>query len=324
MSHPFLDALSAWGPAPWAPVLRARLEERLAQIAERDRKGRAYSALIAGLPAVMPSVIDLDRDWIRIGRREDLGPGERERLNTVLRALIPWRKGPFEVFGMRIDSEWASHMKWGRLRPHVSRLNGRCVLDIGSSSGYYMFRMLADEPALVLGVEPYLTFYYQFVLLQHFIGAQGLFTLPLRLEALPILEEFFDTVFCMGILYHQRDHRAALARIVRMMRPGGELVLETLIVDGNEDALLAPRGRYAKMNNVYALPTVKRVASWLRQAGFGRIRCVDVTPTSPVEQRRTDWMPFESLEDFLNRDDPRVTVEGHPAPVRAIVLAERR
>ena len=324
MIHPFLDALPTWGPAPWVPVLRARLKERRDQIADRDRKGRDYAALVAGLPAIVPSVIDLDRDWIKIGRREDLGIAARERLEAVLRRMIPWRKGPFEIFGLRIDSEWASHMKWGRLRPHVTGLSGRRVLDIGSSSGYYMFRMQADKPALVLGIEPYLTFYYQFLLLQHFVGAQKLFTLPLRLEALPIMEDFFDTVFCMGILYHQRDPQKTLSRIVRMMRPGGELVLETLIVEGQDDALLKPPGRYAKMNNVYTLPTVKRAERWLRQAGFGRIRCVDVTPTSPREQRRTDWMPFESLEDYLNRDDPRQTVEGHPAPVRAIMLAERR
>lgn len=323
MIHSFLDALPGLGLASHVPAWRALLAARQKQIAACDRKGRAYTGLIADLPDVVPSTIDLDRDWIRIGRPEDLAPDERACIDAGLQRLIPWRKGPFEIFGVRLDSEWASYMKWHRLRPHLAELAGRRVLDIGSSSGYYMFRMQAAAPELVVGIEPYLTFYFQFLFLQHFIGAERLFTLPLRLEDFPRLEDFFDTVVCMGILYHQRDPRAALVRIGRLLRPGGELVLETLVVEGGKDDLLKPPGRYAKMNNVYAVPTVGRIEKWLQRAGFGQIRCVDVTPTTSTEQRRTDWMPFESLTDFIDRDDPRYTVEGHPAPVRAIVMAVR-
>ncbi len=323
MTHPFLEALPGLGLASQAPVWRPLLAERLKRIAARDRKGRAYTELVAGLPGVVPSIIDLDRDWIRVGRREELAHDERASIDDGLRRLIPWRKGPFELFGVRLDSEWASYMKWNRLRPHLAGLSGRRVLDIGSSSGYYMFRMAAAAPELVVGIEPYLTFYFQFLFLQHFIGAERLFTLPLRLAEFPLLEGFFDTVVCMGILYHQRDPREALARIGRLLRPGGELVLETLIVESHQDDLLKPPGRYAKMNNVHAVPTVRRIERWLRQTGFGQTRCVDVTPTTPAEQRRTDWMPFESLTDFLDRNDPRLTVEGHPAPVRAMVMAVR-
>ena len=310
--------------ASWVPALRPLLEERLRRMTERDRKGRDYAGRFAHFPEVVASTIELDRDRIRIGRPTDLSTGARSAVDTCLRALIPWRKGPFEIFGIRIDCEWASYMKWNRVAPHMTALSGRRVLDIGSSSGYYMFRMQAAAPKLVVGLEPYLTFYCQFRLLQHLIGAPGLHALPLRLEALPIMEAFFDSVFCMGILYHQRDPQAALSRIARMMRAGGELILETLIITGDKDDLLRPPGRYAKMNNVYALPTVRRMEFWLRRSGFGRIRCVDVAKTTPAEQHRTEWMPFESLTDFLQRDDPRQTVEGHPAPVRAVLLAERR
>jgi tRNA (mo5U34)-methyltransferase len=184
--------------------------------------------------------------------------------------------------------------------------------------------MQAAAPHLVVGLEPYLTFYFQFRVLQRYIAAPQVFALPLRLEAFPAMEAYFDTVFCMGILYHQRDPQAALARIGRLLRPGGELVLENLVVEGEGDVLLKPPGRYAKMSNVYGVPSVARIARWLHRAGFARIRCVDVTATRVAEQRRTDWMPFESLADFLDPRDPQRTVEGHPAPVRAIVLAERR
>lgn len=324
MIHPFLEDLGRWNLEPRAAVLQTCLTERLREIAAGDRKGQLYSNLMARLPAVGPTAVDLGHDWIRIGHPEDLPQEARQDFSAALRRLIPWRKGPYEIFGIRVDSEWASYLKWQRLAPRLASLAGRRVLDIGSSSGYYMFRMLPAIPHLVLGIEPYLTFYFQFQLLQHYIAASNVFTLPLRLEAFPVLDEYFDTVFCMGILYHQREPLAALSRIGQLLRPGGELVLETLILAGKGDDVLRPFGRYAKMKNVYAIPTVRRIDKWLRQAGFGRIRGVDTTPTTPAEQRRTEWMPFESLTDFLDPGNPNTTIEGHPAPLRAIMLAERR
>jgi tRNA (mo5U34)-methyltransferase len=49
---------------------------------------------------------------------------------------------------------------------------------------------------------------------------------------------------------------------------------------------------------------------------------VDISTTSIEEQRSTDWMTFESLEDFLDPNDHSKTIEGHPAPTRAVFLAE--
>ncbi|MCK5863518.1 MAG: DUF1698 domain-containing protein, partial [Marinobacter adhaerens] len=50
---------------------------------------------------------------------------------------------------------------------------------------------------------------------------------------------------------------------------------------------------------------------------------VDVTPTTTDEQRSTDWMRFNSLQDFLDPNDPSKTVEGYPGPLRATVIAEK-
>jgi tRNA (mo5U34)-methyltransferase len=49
---------------------------------------------------------------------------------------------------------------------------------------------------------------------------------------------------------------------------------------------------------------------------------VDISTTSIEEQRSTEWMKFESLKDFLDPEDPSKTVEGHPAPIRAVFVAE--
>jgi tRNA (mo5U34)-methyltransferase len=42
-----------------------------------------------------------------------------------------------------------------------------------------------------------------------------------------------------------------------------------------------------------------------------------------AEQRRTTWMPFESLAHALDRNDPSRTVEGYPAPRRVAIIATR-
>mgnify|MGYP000032398788 FL=1 len=321
MTHPFLEQLPRLGLAAYASAFQGQLTAVEKRIYGHDRKARPYLAMLESLPPMASVDTDLDRGCIRIGRPGDVSQEDQRALRHALRTVIPWRKGPFEVFGIRVDSEWVSSLKWDRVRPHLAPLAGRRILDIGSSCGYYLFRMSSDAPALMLGIEPYLTFYFQFQLLQHYIRAERLFTLPLRLEEFSGLPAFFDTIFCMGILYHRRDPRAALAKVRQLLRPGGELVLETLILADADDKVLEPRGRYAKMNNVHAIPSVTRLAAWLGAAGYRQVRCVDVTPTTLDEQRPTEWINSESLDAFLDPANPGLTVEGYPAPVRAVLLA---
>ena len=227
MTHPFLPQLTRFGLAAYESALGDRLAPVEKRIYGHDRKARTYLAMLEGLPAIDPSGIDLDRGRIRIGQSQDLDTDDQRVMREALKIMIPWRKGPFDVVGIQVDSEWVSSLKWDRVRPHLAPLKGRRILDIGSSCGYYMFRMCADKPALVLGIEPYLTFYFQFQLLQRYIRAVRVFTLPLRLESFPVMNSCFGTVFCMGILYHQRDPLPTLNKIRSMLDRKGQLVLET-------------------------------------------------------------------------------------------------
>lgn len=291
------------------------------ELSMANGKAAAYRQLLMNLPAARTADLDLAAEKVRIGSKADLNATQREDLITILKGLHPWRKGPFDVFGTIIDSEWRSDLKWDRVKDRMAPLADRKILDIGSSSGYYLFRMVSGEPRLAIGLEPYQTFFYQYQVLQHFIRAPQIFCLPNRFDDFPVLDGFFDTVFCMGILYHSRTPIDMLNRIRRQLDKDGELVLETLIIKGEDDTVLCPYPRYAKMNNAYFLPTVRCLEGWLQRAGFTNIRCVDVTPTTPEEQRKTEWMTFESLSDFLDSNDPTRTIEGYPAPVRAILLA---
>ncbi|MBU1341037.1 MAG: tRNA 5-methoxyuridine(34)/uridine 5-oxyacetic acid(34) synthase CmoB, partial [Proteobacteria bacterium] len=257
-----------------------------------------------------------------IGDQSDLSRKESLLLSKSLEQLCPWRKGPINLFGISIDSEWQSWMKWERLVPHLGNLKGRRILDIGSSNGYYMFKMAAHDPLMVLGVEPQDAFYFQYLALQKFLRLKTVFCLPVPHDKLPKMDKYFDTVFCMGVLYHRRSPIRMLKDICDSMTPGGELVLENLIIDSKQNMCLFPKDRYAKMRNVFFIPDLLVMESWLLRAGFTNIRCVDVTKTSFKEQRKTKWIQTESLKDFLDPDDPGKTVEGYPAPVRAIFIAQ--
>jgi tRNA (mo5U34)-methyltransferase len=237
-----------------------------------------------------------------------------------LKAFIPWRKGPLELAGVPIDTEWRSNLKWDRLANHVD-LEGKHILDVGAGNAYFGWRMLEAGARRVIGCDPTQLFVIQHEAISHFAGPAENHLLALRLEDMPAEISGFDTVFSMGVLYHRRDHLAHLRDLAARLAPAGELVLETLVIPGKGRKVLAPEGRYANMRNVHALPTVPELENWLKQAGYTDIVCLDVTPTTSQEQRRTEWMPFHSLTEALDPNDPGKTREGHPAPTRAIILA---
>ncbi len=262
-----------------------------------------------------------------------------QALAANLMQLHPWRKGPLCLGGCEIDTEWRSDWKWNRLAPHVDWRGAR-VLDIGCGNGYFGWRMLGAGASLVVGIDPTLLFVTQWLACRHFAGPRPNFVLPLGIENLPGLAAGLarglaadddqpaaanlDIVCSMGVLYHRRDHMEHLFQLKQLLRPGGKLVLETLVLPRDQaSGLLIPIERYARMRNVWAIPGTQRLQEWIEAAGFGNIRLVDVTPTRPEEQRSTPWMTFESLAESLDPSNPDLTVEGYPAPVRAMVLAER-
>ncbi len=317
-----LQAALASGPlARWA----AQLPEQIARGLDPRRHGDLprWQAAVASLPDVAPSAVDLSADAIRIGRPADLSSGQHKALAVGLRALHPWRKGPYDLFGLRIDTEWRSDWKWQRLADHIAPLDGRLVLDVGCGNGYHAWRMRGAGAARVIGIDPSPLFVMQFQAVKRYLPAEPVDVLPLGIDDLPPKLQAFDTVFSMGVLYHRRSPLDHLLQLKDALRPGGELVLETLIVEGDENTVLVPEGRYGKMGNVWFIPSVPLLERWLRRCGYRNVRVVDVTPTTTAEQRATEWMTFQSLADFLDPADPSRTVEGHPAPVRAVVLANR-
>ena len=285
-------------------------------------KGNAcfFNKALENLPEIKPSSIDLNNKII-IGRESDIASSDFDKIKENLQKLNPWRKGPFNLFGIDIDTEWRSFIKWNRLKYHLGDIKGQKILDIGSSNGYYMFRLAALDPLMVLGVEPQHSFYYQYLALQKYLNLENVFCLPIKFETLPSMHDYFDTVFCMGILYHRKSPVEMLQAMHKLMRKDGNLIVENLVLESKQGLCLFPESRYAKMRNVFFIPDLKCMESWLARAGFSNIKCIDVSKTTIEEQRQTDWIPTESLIDFIDPKDHNKTIEGYPAPVRAIFTA---
>ncbi|WP_054112974.1 tRNA 5-methoxyuridine(34)/uridine 5-oxyacetic acid(34) synthase CmoB [Marinagarivorans algicola] len=306
-----------------SPLAEA-IPEAVANNLHVDRHGdlaRWLEALDA-MPTATPSLIDL-RDSVTIGQAHDLTPAAQAALHHSLRALIPWRKGPFQLFDTLIDTEWRSDWKWDRVKDGISALNNRTVLDVGCGSGYHCWRMYGAGAARVIGIDPSPRFVVQFHQVKKYIADAPVDLLPMGIEAVPANLNAFDTTFSMGVLYHRRSPIDHLRELKDTLRTGGELVLETLIVDGPEGYSLMPEKRYAKMNNVWFLPSIPTLELWLRRAGFKDIRCIDINTTRLEEQRSTEWMEFLSLKDFLDPEDSSKTCEGYPAPKRAVMVATK-
>jgi tRNA (mo5U34)-methyltransferase len=317
---PLHAQLVAMGQERWSEQLQTILPERL--LLDSHDKMAGWLSALESLPEIRPSRIAL-QDNVTIGSGADLGQFDREAVIAQLQAFHPWRKGPYNFFGIEIDTEWRSDWKWERLLPHIEPLAGRAVLDVGCGNGYHGWRMRGAGAAFVLGIDPFLVSVLQFQVMQRYLRDPRHHVIPIGIEDVPPNLSCFDSVFSMGVLYHRRSPLDHLFELKGCLRPGGQLILETLIVEGDQDTVFMPQGRYAKMRNVWFLPSIAAMTLWLQRCGFTEIACVDTNRTSREEQRSTQWMQFESLGDFLHPDGAELTIEGHPAPLRAIFTATR-
>jgi tRNA (mo5U34)-methyltransferase len=305
--------------AEWATRLPEEIQAGLCEKRYGDLK--QWKEALEALPNTTSNVHQLCNE-IAIGRAEDCDGATLAEIKTQLQQLIPWRKGPMSIHGIHIDTEWRSDWKWDRVIPHLASLEGRTVLDVGCGNGYHCLRSYGAGAQRVIGIDPSPRFIVQFYMMKHFLGDINVDALPIGIEALPNDLQSFDTTFSMGVLYHRRSPMDHLRELKATLSSGGQLVLETLLIDGELGDALVPEGRYAMMNNVWFLPSADTLISWLRKCGFRNPRLVDIAKTTVEEQRATEWMTFHSLSDFLDPNDNQKTVEGHPAPLRGVFVAE--
>ncbi|PPK58079.1 tRNA (mo5U34)-methyltransferase [Malaciobacter marinus] len=261
-------------------------------------------------------------DWFSVGKKEDLTKEEFELIEKTAKTLIPWRKGPFKIFGLEIDSEWQSNIKYNLIRPHFN-LKDKVVADIGCNNGYYMFRMLEDKPKRLIGFDPSALTMLQFDFINHFAKTDIIYE-KLGVEHLELYNHKFDFIFMLGVLYHRPDPVGCLKSLAKGLNKNGEILIDTFMIDGEQEVALTPNKRYSKIPNIYFIPTIPALKNWLIRTGFEQIEVLAVTTTTSEEQRKTQWSFDQSLEDFLDKDDNSKTVEGYPAPKRVYVKARKK
>ena len=304
----------------WLEVLPAQLANW--QKSNIDNRFNQWLNSIKHLPTLKPYQIDL-LNSVTVETEQPISIGDQQRITQLLKNMMPWRKGPFHLYGINIDTEWRSDWKWERLIPHINNLAGQTVLDVGCNSGYHLWRMVGAGAKLAVGIDPMALYLCQFEAIRKLLGNdQRAHLLPLGIEELPKLNAF-DTVFSMGVLYHRRSPLDHLLQLKDQLVDGGQLVLETLVIDGELHQALMPGERYAQMRNVYFIPSVPTMINWLHKCGFSDVKMVDKSVTSLNEQRKTEWMTSDSLADFLDPNDSSKTIEGYPAPMRAVFIAKK-
>lgn len=296
----------------------------------QEREVRLWEDKVSPYRDAVQSVMDIKTNWfdlsgdvISAGKADELTPEQKQRWEAALQAFRPWKKGPFKLFGTDIDSEWRSDWKWNRIQPHIQPLKGRRVADVGCHNGYFMFRMAEDKPECVVGFEPFAKHFWNFQLIQNLTQKECLSFELLGVEHIDRYPKFFDTIFCLGILYHHTDPVGLLRKLRAALAPGGEIVVDCQGIPGEAPVSLTPRGRYARARGIWFLPTLSCLRHWMTRAGFQRLNPFFSEPLSIREQRRTSWADVDSLEEFLNPNDPSLTDEGYPAPWRHYILARK-
>ncbi len=279
---------------------------------------------LQALPTIAMHETLLNTDYVTLKTKQALSDVQHQTLFHSLFQLRPWRKGPFSFFDIKIDTEWQSNLKWDRIAPHLDDLTYRTVLDIGCGSGYHAWRLLGAGAKQVIGIDPSILFLSQFTAFKQYAGPElPIDFLPVKLDELPYAQAICETILSMGLLYHQKSPILHLEQLFSSLKPKGQLILETLVIEGGEQAMLVPSGRYAAMRNVWFIPSLEQLPIWLKRIGFQDITLINVTKTNCEEQRSTLWMPFHSLENYLNPTDPTQTIEGYPAPLRAVWKARK-
>jgi len=296
---------------------RCRLREAAIQqpVWERIRH------LMESLPRFRSSHVLADQDCIEIGRASELSSDQQTRMKELLDALKPWKKGPFRLFDTLIDAEWQSHWKWQRIEPHLDSLRGQKVADIGCHNGYYMYRMATHQPHLVVGFEPFAKHKLTFDFFNSYAGLENTHLEMLGVEDIDLFPRFFDTIFCLGILYHFPDPVGILLKIKEALAPKGRVIIDCQGIPGEESVALIPPGRYAGAKGIWYLPTLACLQTWLLRSNFRKVNVIYHEELSTEEQRRTPWAPIRSLAEYIDPANPHLTTEGLPRPHRFYVIA---
>ena len=85
-----------------------------------------------------------------------------------------------------------------------------------------------------------------------------------------------------------------------------------MVINSKYGTQIIPKDRYARMRNVYCLPSVNTLNKWLKSAGFKNIELININQTSVSEQKATSWIGENTK-----------SLKGLPAPIRATFICNK-
>ncbi|SQE24391.1 methyltransferase [Campylobacter jejuni subsp. doylei] len=242
----------------------------------------------------------------------------KDEILTITKKLKPWRKGPFKIDDLFIDTEWQSFIKFNILKPFMGEISQKYIADIGCNNGYYMFKMLEFNPAKLIGFDPSIKYRLQFELINALAKTPIKYEL-LGVEDLPSYGLKFDVIFCLGVIYHRSDPIKMLKDLKAGLKKNGIIFLDTMYIEDEREIAFVPNKTYSKIPNIYFVPSISALKNWCERAGFKEFEVLATKKTDENEQRKTEWIDSFSLENFLDPKDKNLTIEGYEAPKRVYV-----
>ena len=279
--------------------------------------------ILNSLPIIPTNYLDYFGSSITIGEKDEINEVQIKTLEKELLKLSPWRKGPFNIFGLEIDSEWRSDKKWQRIQSHLPNIKGMKIADIGCSNGYYSYKLLGLKPDLIVGMDKTALYVMQFLALKFYTKQiQELVVLPCSSEEFDFKKINFDLVLSMGILYHSKNPCNHLNSLKQLVKKNGYIILETIISNLPDNIDVNKNQTYAGMKNIGTIFTKKNLNDLMISNGFKNIEIVNDSFTDSSEQRSTKWMNGKSLREFILPNGN--TLEGYPPVCRSIFVAQKR
>ncbi|MDT9600393.1 TIGR04290 family methyltransferase [Sphingosinicella sp. GR2756] len=204
------------------------------------------------------------------------------------------------------------NMKFQRFAYHLPEdLTGKSVLDIGCNAGFYSMEMKRRGAGRVLGIDSDERYLAQARLAGDALGYRNIEFRQLSVYDVGSLEERFDVVIFMGVLYHLRhpllaldlihEHVAKDLLIFQSMQRGSRRLIE---IEGDypfEETDIFFESAYPKLHFVereYAhdwtnwwVPNRACAEAMLRASGFA----IEVRAEDEVYICRRGEMPYASL-----------------------------
>lgn len=195
----------------------------------------------------------------------------KDEILAIAKELKPWRKGPFKIDDLFIDTEWQSFIKFNILKPFMNEISQKCVADIGCNNGYYMFKMLEFNPAKLIGFDPSIKYRLQFELINALAKTPIKYDL-LGVEDLPNYGLKFDVIFCLGVIYHRSDPIKMLKDLKAGLNKNGVVFLDTMYIEDEREIALVPNKTYSKIPNIYFVPSINALKTGAKEQDLKNLK----------------------------------------------------